>query len=117
MDFDQAVAAHSSWKRKLAAYLKERDGSLKASDASSDDKCPLGQWIYGEGGKFVSLPEFSTLKREHARFHKAVGDVIRRANSGQPVSEEMAIGSNSEFTSASSAVVMALVKLKKCAVQ
>ncbi len=28
MDFDGAIAAHSSWKMKLSLYLKHPDGSL-----------------------------------------------------------------------------------------
>ena len=113
MDLDQAVQAHSQWKKKLADYLAKRDGSLIPAELSMDNKCPLGQWIYGEGAaKFSQLPEFPTLKREHTRFHKAVGDVVRNADSGKSITEEIALGSKSEFGAASSAVVTAILNLK-----
>ena len=112
MDFDQAIAAHSSWKRKLVNYLVKHDGSIKPHDVSVDNKCPLGQWIHGEGVQYSNSPEYATLKSEHARFHKATAEVVRKANSGQPVSEETALGSKSEFTTASSAVVSAIVQMK-----
>jgi hypothetical protein len=68
MDFDQAVVAHIAWKQKLTTYLEKRDGSLNAREAVLDNKCPLGQWIHGEGSsKCSKFPEFSTLKTEHAR--------------------------------------------------
>jgi len=112
MNFDQAIAAHSAWKRKLLDYLVKHDGSLKAHDIAVDNKCPLGQWIHGEGSQYSKLPEYATLKSEHARFHKATAEVVRKADSGQSVSEETALGSKSEFRAASSAVVEAIMHMK-----
>ncbi len=43
MDFDQAIAAHGEWKRKLSDYLSKPDGSLKPAAVSTDNNCPLGQ--------------------------------------------------------------------------
>lgn len=113
MDFDQAIAAHGAWKMKLRDYFSKRDGSLNHSVVSSDNKCPLGQWIQGEGSQYLKLPEYSTLKQEHARFHKAAGVVVQKADSGQSIAEDMDLGSRSEFASASSAVVMAIMAMKK----
>jgi Chemoreceptor zinc-binding domain len=113
MDFDQAIAAHSTWKSKLRSYLSKPDGSLKPADVSADNKCPLGQWIYTDGPRYSKMPEYANLKSEHARFHKIASDVVRRADSGQSVSEETALGANSEFSKASSAVVVAILAMKR----
>jgi hypothetical protein len=115
MDFDQAVAAHTAWKKKLASYLDKHDGSLKPADVSPDNKCPLGQWIYGEGSRHSKLAEYSTLKKEHAHFHNVAADVVGRADAGRSTKEETALGSNSEFGKASSAVVLAIMAMKKSA--
>lgn len=48
----------------------------------------------------------------HARFHKAAGDVVNKANAGQKVTEEIALGSKSEFAAASGDVVKALMAMK-----
>src|SRR5689334_24920780 len=101
MNFDDAIKAHSSWKMRLAEYLRKPDGSLKATDVEADNKCPLGQWIYGEGAKFSTLSEYSTLKSQDASFHKAAGNVVRKADSGQSVTEDVALGSASDFARAS----------------
>lgn len=113
MDFDQAIAAHSAWKAKLREYLAKKDGSLRPAEVSADNKCPLGQWIHGEGARYSKLPEYSTLKKDHASFHKAAADVVLKADSGQSVSEEIALGSRSNFAITSSAVVMAIIAMKK----
>jgi methyl-accepting chemotaxis protein len=112
MDFDHAIASHSSWKSKLANYLKHPDHSMKAAEVALDDKCELGKWIAGEGKQFTKLPEFAGLKSDHSRFHQVAADVIRRADSGQNVSEEVVLGGKSEFLSASTAVVRSIMARK-----
>lgn len=113
MDFDEAIKAHSVWKMKLAAYLQKPDGSLKASEIEVDNKCALGQWIHGEGKKWQAIPEYAALKADHARFHRAAAEVVRKADSGQNTSEDIALGGKSEFAQASTAVVTAIMTLRK----
>jgi methyl-accepting chemotaxis protein len=112
MNFDQVIASHSQWKSKLSAYLRNPDRSLQPSDVSADNKCELGKWIAADGAKLANEPEFSTLKAEHTRFHKAAADIIRRANSGEKVAEETVLGATSEFLSCSTNVVQALMHIK-----
>ncbi len=112
MDFDEAVALHSKWKRKLRDSLTKHSGSLRPSEVSLDDKCVLGRWIYGEGAGQSALPEYTKLKYEHARFHNAAAELLRKANAGKSVLEEMAPCANTEFSRSSAAVVMALMAIK-----
>jgi methyl-accepting chemotaxis protein len=112
MDFLGAIKAHHDWKQKLAEYLAKPDGHLKATDVSFDHKCSLGEWIHGDGAAYAKFPEFSTLKTEHARFHKAASEVINKANSGQRVSAETALSGKSEFAVASGACVMAIMRMR-----
>jgi len=113
MDFRRAIDAHVQWKSKLLAYIAKPDGSLHAATVSLDDQCELGKWIHGEGQRFATKPEFQKLIADHARFHRAAGDVIRRADSGQSVSEEINLGAKSEYAAASGAVITALMHLEQ----
>jgi methyl-accepting chemotaxis protein len=112
MNFDEAISAHSQWKQKLATYIAKPDRSLNPVEVAADNKCALGQWLYGDGKKHSSLPEFSKLVSEHAHFHRAASNVIKKADSGQSVGQEVALGASSEFANASSAVVQALMTMK-----
>ena len=112
MNFDEAINAHAGWKQKLSTYIAKPDGSLKSSEVSSDRNCALGKWIYLSETQHSAMPEFSTLKREHARFHTAAGNVIRKADLGERVADEIALGANSEYAVASGAVVSALMAMK-----
>lgn len=112
MDFSEAIKAHSAWKLKLSGYIRNPDKSLNHDHVCKDNQCDLGKWIYGQGGAYSSYPEFHTLKTEHARFHKAAGEIVRKANDGINVTEEIALGASSEFASASTAVVTAIMAMQ-----
>lgn len=112
MNFDEAIKAHSDWKMKLSAYLRNPDGSLQATTVGLDNKCPLGVWIHGEGSQYASLPEYAILKSEHAAFHKAAAEVIRKADAKQDTTEDVALGSGSPFASSSTKVVQAIMKMR-----
>jgi len=112
MNFDDAIAAHVAWRMKLSSYLAKPNHSLNADEVAKPTSCELGHWIAGEGQHYAAMREFSTLQTEHAHFHKAAADVVRRADSGQKVSEEVALGAHSQFADASKAVVNSLMALK-----
>lgn len=112
MNFDDAIKAHSSWKLKLGEYLRKPDGSLKADQIKVDNTCELGKWIYGEGLKYKDLPEYQSLVKDHAKFHKAAADVVIKADSGKDVKEDTALGAKSDFSNASTAVVTAIMSMR-----
>ena len=113
MNIDNAIDAHVGWKLKLSSYLHKPDKSLDPAKVGADNGCELGQWIHGEGKKYANLPEFTKLTVDHAQFHRAAAEVINRANSGQAVGEEVALGAKSAFAMASTAVVSDLMYLKR----
>jgi chemoreceptor zinc-binding protein len=112
MDFDQAIAAHAAWKGKLSQYLANPDKSLQPSEIAADNRCELGKWIAGEGKKYEKIREYDTVKMSHTQFHKVAAEIVQRANAGKAVSADVVLGAKSEFASASSAVVRAVMALK-----
>lgn len=112
MNFDEAIKAHSSWKLKLSSYLRQPDGTLREADVASDNACQLGKWLYGDGRKYASLPEYRALCQQHARFHRAAASVVKLAHTGASTSEATALGSDSEYGVASKSVVSAIMALK-----
>lgn len=113
MDFDNAIGAHVQWKAKLSSYIAHPDHTLNANMAAGDQNCELGKWLHGEGKRYANIPEYVALVKDHAQFHRAAGEVIRKADSGQKVLDEVALGANSDFANASTAVVADLMKIKR----
>jgi len=113
MNFDEAIQVHAAWKVVLSTYLRSIDGTLKAAEARADNRCALGRWLYGEGKKYSSTAEYQILIAEHARFHRAAGEVVERANSGQDVNANHVLHSESEYGIASLNIVKAIMDLKR----
>jgi hypothetical protein len=113
MNFDDAAKAHVNWKIKLRGYLAKPDKSLDPMKVAMDNQCDLGKWLHGEGVKFSSHATYKQLVAEHAKFHKAASDVIRRADSGQKIAEEVALGSKSEFAATSERVIQLIMTCSK----
>ena len=108
IDYDRAIAAHSEWKRKLVSYLQKPDGSLKATDVGMDNRCVLGQWIYAEGTQHAKLPAYAQLKSEHARFHKAAAEIIKKIEAGQTDAAKEMLDGKSEFAQCAAQVILAI---------
>jgi methyl-accepting chemotaxis protein len=115
MDFDKAIQVHVQWKSKLAAYIAKPDHSLSAAAIAKEDCCDLGKWLRSQALKYSNSPEFTKLVTDHARFHVAAADVVRKADAGEHVSDEIALGAHSEYAAASNTVVTELMKMKRVA--
>jgi len=111
VNLSEAAKSHQAWRSTLTSYLVNPNQSLDPADLASGTKCALGQWLIARSHKYSARPDFSRVLAEHARFHRAAADLVRRADSGQSVVDEIAPGANSEFVNASSALVEALLAM------
>jgi len=112
-DFDRAVRAHSDWKMKLGAYIRRPDQSLRAIEVARDDVCELGCWIHGPGRNLAGAKEYAELKSAHAAFHRTAADIVRRADAGETVTEDIALSATSPYSDASGQVMKAIVAMKR----
>jgi methyl-accepting chemotaxis protein len=112
-NFDKAIEAHRAWKVRLRQAIAEKT-RLDAETICRDDKCPLGQWLHGDGGRqWGSKPRFVELMGKHAQFHTVAGGVARQINQGQYAQAERLIGAGSEFAQVSTEVATLLTKAKR----
>ena len=112
MNFDEAILSHSQWRIRLQSVIagtsKEQ---LDPAVVCLDDKCALGQWIYGEARIYVNLPEYDALRSSHAEFHKSAAQVLRLSTAGK-LAEATAIMKNGAFQEASLRTISAIRKLR-----
>jgi methyl-accepting chemotaxis protein len=82
MDWMKIVNAHVMWKKRLCTYVEgSSEESLDPAVVGADNQCALGKWIYGEGQQFKDLPDFETVRLQHAEFHQKAGEIVRLVNS------------------------------------
>ncbi len=112
MDLSNAIQQHVGWKIKLRNAIQKKE-KLDAISLSCDDRCELGKWLHGPGktthGKH---PSFGDCVSKHAAFHNEAGKVATTINQQHYDEAEKMLGGTSAFGKASSAVSIAITRLK-----
>ena len=84
MDWLGIISAHVLWKKRLLALL---DGSseekLDPQAIGMDNKCALGQWIYGDGQTYSRVAAYETVRTMHAEFHRLAAEVVSLYQAGK----------------------------------
>ena len=113
MNLESAIAAHAEWKAKLRnAILQEEQ--LDADAISSDNQCPLGQWLHGDGkAKYGTMACYGMCVTRHAEFHKSAGSVARTINAQKYAEAKAMLAYGTPFTEASNAVGVAIIMLRR----
>jgi hypothetical protein len=114
LNFEQAIDAHSNWKWKLSNYIQAPDHSINSATLAKDNLCELGKWIAENAGKYKS-DDFNVLRSEHTEFHRLAADVVRRADAGECVSQEVAVEKKSPYGRCSMNVVLAIKRIQRTA--
>ncbi|HOY21608.1 MAG TPA: CZB domain-containing protein [Cellvibrio sp.] len=113
MDLDSAIQKHSEWKMKFRTAISKKE-SLDAATIAKDNCCELGKWLHGEAKlKFSKLASHNECMTKHAAFHQEAGKVAALINAAKYSEAEAAIGSGTAYATVSSAVGVAIIKLKK----
>jgi methyl-accepting chemotaxis protein len=113
MDLTQAIEKHSEWKAKFRSAIAKHE-TMDADKISLDNCCELGKWLYGESKvKFGKLASYTECVSKHAVFHKEAGKVATAINAKKYVEVLDMLAPGAPYATASSAVGVAIMKLKK----
>lgn len=113
MDLDQAIGKHTEWKAKFRLAISKKE-PMDAKTISKDDCCDLGKWLHGEAkAKLATFASYSECMNKHAEFHVEAGKLARAINAKQYAKAEAMLGTGTPYAEVSSAVVVAIMRLKK----
>jgi methyl-accepting chemotaxis protein len=105
----KAITAHGVFKVRLGQMVEAGTSEMTAAVAAADNKCPLGEWLYGGiEGSAKSTPQYQNVKDLHATFHKAAGDIVTLSAAHKRSDALAAMEMGSTFKQASAKLVMAL---------
>ncbi len=81
---NRIIAAHGLWKFRLHEAIASGRSRFDPNVVERDDRCPFGQWLYGEGQQTHRHDErYETARQLHATFHRSAGEVLRLALDGR----------------------------------
>ncbi len=93
MDWMEIIRAHVMWKQRLTALVAGKSTETLDPDVIGlDNRCALGQWIYGEGASMAHLPRYEEVRELHAQFHRNAADVVRLYAAGRLDEAEALLG-------------------------
>jgi len=113
IDLDKALEKHSEWKVKLRTAISKHE-EMDVATISKDNCCDLGKWLHGDAkSRLAHQPSYSECVSKHAAFHVEAGRVATMINAKKYSEAETMLGAGSSFVSASTAVGVAIMRLKK----
>lgn len=110
---DRGFTAHAGVKARLKRIINGEEEATPQS-VRADDKCIIGEWIYGPGADYAHHPEFAVLKRIHKEFHEAAYQALMLNQSGKKA-EAADYVENGPFEQKSLEIKQALAKMKRAA--
>lgn len=88
IDFHKSGIFHLLWKRKIRAFLDDKDSFVK-SEFLSARKCELGTWLYGDGlTAYAKVPEIIQLEEIHSEIHASARKAMGFKESGDIANAE-----------------------------
>ena len=113
MDLDNAIAKHAEWKIKFRHAISKKE-PVDAATLSKDNSCELGQWLHGDARmKFGTLASHSACIAKHAAFHVEAAKVAALINARKYQEAQEMLDSETTYGSASRAVALAIMGLRK----
>jgi methyl-accepting chemotaxis protein len=113
IDLDKALEKHSEWKVKLRTAISKRE-EMDAATISRDDCCDFGKWLHHDVKSHLAhQSSYSECVSKHAAFHIEAGRIANMINAKKYSEAETMLGNGSPFVAASTAVGVAIMKLKK----
>jgi methyl-accepting chemotaxis protein len=113
MDLNEAIRKHAEWKLKFRKAIAGQE-SMDAETISKENCCELGKWLHGEAKtKHSKFSSYNECVATHAAFHIEAGKVAKVINAKKYAEAEAMIGSDTSYQKASSAVGLAIMRLKK----
>lgn len=84
MDWMGIINAHVMWKQRLQKLLDgTSEETLDPAVIGVDNRCALGQWIYGDGQNYREAETFEEVRLMHADFHKYAAEVVSLYQTGK----------------------------------
>jgi len=113
MDLNEAITKHAEWKLKFRKAISGHE-TMDAATISKDNCCELGKWLHGEAKtKFAGMAAHSECLKSHATFHVEAGQIAKTINEKKFDAAEAMLGSGTGYDSATRAVGLAIMRLKK----
>lgn len=83
LPIDEAIKSHVAWRENWFQALREHNlTNYGCEQVRADNRCKVGQWIYGPGTQYHNYPEYELLRKKHTEFHQCAGEAVQLHEKG-----------------------------------
>jgi hypothetical protein len=110
-----AIVSHRLWRMRFASALEDGLQALRPEIIEAEAQCALGKWLQATEipRQVRESKQFNDVVELHRDFHRVAGLVLAFAKKGRHQQFSDALKPDGTFSQASSALVDALMALKR----
>lgn len=108
---NSAIAAHGTWKLRLADAIDKGTFEMTAEQVAIDNRCAFGTWLHGTdlSAADKTTDSYSTVLKLHAQFHREAAAVLRLALAGKKEDAKDALAPGSTYAHTSAELTRAMM--------
>jgi hypothetical protein len=107
------IAAHAKWKHHLKTAIDTSQSDKKVEEVVPEDQCEFGKWLLSLPKQEQATDQWHRVRKLHAEFHKAAGDVLAMALSGKKKEADAAMAFGGDFAKVSANLTVAMTEWRK----
>ena len=108
---DRAIAAHTTWKTRLAGAIAAGASEVEVDKVRADDVCEFGIWLHQDCDAATRAnAHYAKVVGLHAEFHREAARVLSQALAGQRREAQELL--NGKYSARSRDLMLALMAWK-----
>lgn len=112
MHYWSPFRAHAEWMAELREFIYG-NGEMDPEYVARDDRCELGQWLYGEGMRYSHLEEYDHAVQLHAALHRHAAHVVNLVRTGRRTEAMAHVETGGKLRKMSAALIKSFARLNR----
>lgn len=111
IEIEEALLAHSAWRKRFKDYLNGK-ASFDAALAGDSHRCQFGNWLDHEGYRLMPEKRRLEIQEAHNEFHRVADGIVRKIQEKRFAEAKEDLAADGPLNQASARLSESLVKAK-----
>ena len=111
IEIEEALMAHSAWRKRFRDYLNGK-ASFDLASAGDGHQCQFGKWLDKEGYRLMPEKRHTEIRDAHDEFHRVAAGIIQKIKEKRFSDAHADIAAEGALNQASARLTELLVKAK-----
>lgn len=111
MEIEEALLAHSAWRKRFKDYLNGK-ASFDVMSVGDTHRCEFGNWLDHEGYRLMPEKRRTEIQQAHDEFHRAAAAIVQKIHEKRFAEAKEDLDTRGPLNQATIRLSQALVKAK-----